>query len=71
MLHNRRSHRNEKPEQSNYGVAPACHNWRKPIHSNRDPKIKIKPKITKKKAQLKIKQINKVLKKEKGNMVSS
>jgi len=27
MLHNKRSHRNEKPTH---------HNWRKPVHNNKD-----------------------------------
>ena len=31
------SHCSKKPERCNWRVAPACHSWRKPEHSSRDP----------------------------------
>ena len=37
VLHNKRSHRNEKPENLKQRTAAACHNLRKPTCSNEDP----------------------------------
>ena len=37
VLHNKRSHRNEKPENLKQRTAAACHNLRKPTRSNEDP----------------------------------
>ena len=43
MLRNKESHCDEKP-MHNQRVAPACHNWRKPVNSHEDP---LQPKINK------------------------
>ena len=37
LLHNKRSHCNEKPKHRNSSVAPTCRNYRKPSCSNKNP----------------------------------
>ena len=37
MLHNERTHHNEKPTHHNWKIAPARCNWKKPMHSKEDP----------------------------------
>ena len=37
MLCNKRSHCTERPTCHSWRVVPVHHNWRKPMHSNKDP----------------------------------
>ena len=36
VLRNKGNHCKEKSTYPNWRAAPACYNWRKPVHSNED-----------------------------------